>query len=70
MEAKVGAALRALEMGVKGVVMASGTTQNVVGRLMGGEDLGTYFSTSISRKASFDADPSDCLLYTSPSPRD
>ncbi|KAH8058794.1 glutamate-5-semialdehyde dehydrogenase [Aureococcus anophagefferens] len=31
---------RALEMGVKGVVMASGTTQNVVGRLMGGEDLG------------------------------
>ena len=57
MEAKVGAALRALEMGVKGVVMASGTTQNVVGRLMGGEDLGTYFSTSIARKASFDADP-------------
>ena len=57
MEAKVGAALRALEMGIKGVVMASGTVQNIVGRLMAGEELGTYFSTSIGRKPSFDADP-------------
>ena len=57
MEAKVGAALRALEMGIKGVVMASGTEPSVISRLMRGEDLGTYFSTAIGRKASFDADP-------------
>ncbi|KAH8062848.1 glutamate-5-semialdehyde dehydrogenase [Aureococcus anophagefferens] len=65
MEAKVGAALRALEMGVKGVVMASGTTQNVVGRLMGGEDLGTYFSTSISGRRP-DADLREALAAQRP----
>jgi len=56
MEAKVKAALRALDFGVKHVVMASGGP-NVLSRIVGGEDIGTYFSRDVPRKASLEENP-------------
>ena len=44
MEAKVGAALGALDKGVRSVVLASGAEPRVVARVLAGEALGTSLS--------------------------
>ena len=54
MEAKVNAALGALEVGIKSVVLASGSEPDVLRRVLAGDDVGTYFSNDIARKPSLD----------------
>lgn len=57
MEAKVKAALGALEVGIKSVVLAAGSEPDVLRRVLNGDDVGTLFSKEVPRKPSLDENP-------------